>query len=168
VNIPKGNRRDRRSFIGGSDARIVMGNEEAALLRLWREKRGELEPEDLSENLPVQLLSSSRWLNAFGLSNVRPAEKVARGQSNHIAALEANGRRDEAKERSGDHVAVTRRAQAAGEGQGGGQRNQDKHVEVKPNKPADQAGDAQQNHVRPDLPAPGKHDRCNAVQPSLV
>ena len=40
---------DRRSFIGGSDARIIMGDDEAALLRLWREKRGEVEPEDLSE-----------------------------------------------------------------------------------------------------------------------
>jgi predicted phage-related endonuclease len=27
----------RRSFIGGSDARIIMGSDEAALLRLWRE-----------------------------------------------------------------------------------------------------------------------------------
>jgi predicted phage-related endonuclease len=45
----------RRSFIGGSDARIIMGNDEAALLRLWREKRGEGEPEDLSGNLLVQL-----------------------------------------------------------------------------------------------------------------
>jgi hypothetical protein len=31
--------RDRRSFIGGSDARIIMGDDETALLRLWREKR---------------------------------------------------------------------------------------------------------------------------------
>ena len=45
----------RRSFIGGSDARIIMGDDEAALLRLWREKRGEVEPEDLSGNLIVQL-----------------------------------------------------------------------------------------------------------------
>src|SRR5215204_3128406 len=45
----------RRGFIGGSDARIVMGDDEAALLRLWREKRGEIEPEDLSGNLVVQL-----------------------------------------------------------------------------------------------------------------
>jgi hypothetical protein len=43
---------DRRSFIGGSDARI-MGNEEAALVRLWREKRGEADPPDLSSNLIV-------------------------------------------------------------------------------------------------------------------
>jgi len=46
---------DRRHFIGGSDTRIIMGDDEAALLRLWREKRGEIEPEDLSGNLIVQL-----------------------------------------------------------------------------------------------------------------
>jgi predicted phage-related endonuclease len=45
----------RRHFIGGSDARIIMGNDEAALVRLWREKRGEAEPQDLSGNLIVQL-----------------------------------------------------------------------------------------------------------------
>jgi predicted phage-related endonuclease len=45
----------RRYFIGGSDARIIMGNDEAALLRLWLEKRGEVEPENLSGNLIVQL-----------------------------------------------------------------------------------------------------------------
>jgi predicted phage-related endonuclease len=32
-----------------------MGEDEAVLLRLWREKRGEVEPEDLSGNLTVQL-----------------------------------------------------------------------------------------------------------------
>src|ERR1700722_827306 len=45
----------RRYFIGGSDARIIMGDDEKALLRLWQEKRGEIEPEDLSGNLIVQL-----------------------------------------------------------------------------------------------------------------
>ncbi len=53
-------RKDRRTFIGGSDARIIMGDDEAALLRLWREKRGEGEPEDLSANLIVQLGSVDR------------------------------------------------------------------------------------------------------------
>jgi predicted phage-related endonuclease len=46
---------ERRSFIGGSDARIILGDDEARLLRLWREKRGEAEPEDLSQDLIVQL-----------------------------------------------------------------------------------------------------------------
>ena len=48
-------RLNRRGFIGGSDARVIMGSDEAALLQLWREKRGEAEPEDLSGNLIVQL-----------------------------------------------------------------------------------------------------------------
>jgi predicted phage-related endonuclease len=46
---------NRRYFIGGSDARVIMGDDEAALLRLWREKRGEVECQDLSGNLIVQL-----------------------------------------------------------------------------------------------------------------
>ncbi len=46
---------DRRFFIGGSDARLIMGDDRAALERLWREKRGEIEPEDLSANLILQL-----------------------------------------------------------------------------------------------------------------
>src|SRR4249920_432810 len=54
---------DRRSFIGGSDARIIMGSDEAALIRLWREKRGEAEPEDLSGNLIVQLGTATEDLN---------------------------------------------------------------------------------------------------------
>jgi predicted phage-related endonuclease len=54
---------DRRSFIGGSDARLIMGDDEAALVRLWREKRGEVEPEDLSENLIVQLGAVTEDLN---------------------------------------------------------------------------------------------------------
>jgi predicted phage-related endonuclease len=56
-------RLERRYFIGGSDARIIMGNDEGALLRLWREKRGEAEPEDLSGNLIVQLGVVTEELN---------------------------------------------------------------------------------------------------------
>ena len=54
---------DRRTFIGGSDARIIMGEDEAALLRLWREKRGEIEAEDLSGDLLVQLGTVTEHLN---------------------------------------------------------------------------------------------------------
>ena len=53
----------RSSFIGGSDARIIMSDDEAALVRLWREKRGEAEPEDLSGNLIVQLGRATEELN---------------------------------------------------------------------------------------------------------
>ena len=48
-------RLDRRRFIGGSDA--------TALVRLWREKRGEAEPEDLSGNLIDQLGVATEPLN---------------------------------------------------------------------------------------------------------
>ena len=57
------NSSNRRSFVGGSDGRIIMGEDEAALLRLWREKRGEAEPEDLSGNLIVQLGAVTEDLN---------------------------------------------------------------------------------------------------------
>jgi predicted phage-related endonuclease len=40
-----------------------MGSDDSALLRLWREKRGEVEPEDLSDNLVVQLGSVTEDLN---------------------------------------------------------------------------------------------------------
>jgi predicted phage-related endonuclease len=54
---------DRRSFIGGSDARTIMGDDEAALVRLWKEKRGEVDLEDLSGDLLVQLGSVTEQLN---------------------------------------------------------------------------------------------------------
>jgi len=54
---------NRRSFLGGSDARIIMGSDEAALIRLWQEKRGEIEPEDFSDNLLVQLGVATESLN---------------------------------------------------------------------------------------------------------
>jgi hypothetical protein len=56
-------RLDRRRFIGGSDARIIMGGDETALIRLWREKRGEADSEDLSGNLIVQLGAATEDLN---------------------------------------------------------------------------------------------------------
>jgi predicted phage-related endonuclease len=54
---------NRKTFIGGSDARVIMGDDEAHLVRLWREKRGEVEPEDLANNLIVQLGSATENLN---------------------------------------------------------------------------------------------------------
>jgi putative phage-type endonuclease len=64
MNQPKSNSGwNRRTFIGGSDARIIMGNDESALIRLWREKRGEVGPEDLSGNLIVQLGKVTEDLN---------------------------------------------------------------------------------------------------------
>ena len=55
---------DRRYFVGGSDARIIIGDDEAALPRLWREKRGEVEPEDLSDNPTLVELDRYKRLSA--------------------------------------------------------------------------------------------------------
>ena len=51
-----------------SDARIIMGNDEPALERRWRIKRGEAEPEDPSDNLAVQLGLATDQLNGNGTS----------------------------------------------------------------------------------------------------
>ena len=40
-----------------------MGQDEKALIRLWQEKRGEIGPEDLSDNLIVQLGAATEELN---------------------------------------------------------------------------------------------------------
>jgi predicted phage-related endonuclease len=53
----------RRTFIGGSDARIIISDDEEALRRLWLEKRGEADPPDLSSNLIVQLGVVTEELN---------------------------------------------------------------------------------------------------------
>src|SRR5229473_2896824 len=62
-NVWKKPYESRRVFVGGSDARIIMGNDEFALVRLWRQKRGEAEPEDLSGNLIVQLGRTTEEFN---------------------------------------------------------------------------------------------------------
>jgi len=87
----------RRSFIGGSDARIIMGRDEAALLRLWREKRGEAEPEDLSDNLIVQLgvvteELNRRWYEANTGQVIRDIQKRIRHGGLHWMAATLDGR----------------------------------------------------------------------------
>src|SRR6266481_4892138 len=56
ISLPKQSHKpDRLNFIGGSDARVIMGKDDKALLRLWQEKRGEAASLDLSGVLIVQL-----------------------------------------------------------------------------------------------------------------
>jgi hypothetical protein len=71
---------DRRAFIGGSGARIIMGDGEAALVCLWREKRGEAEPKDLSgKPRPTQPCEHA--------SAKPPASPVREAQAEFVAAL---------------------------------------------------------------------------------
>ena len=52
----------RNRGIGGSDANIILSGDDERLTRLWREKRGESPPEDLSGRLSVALGS---WTEDF-------------------------------------------------------------------------------------------------------
>lgn len=56
-------RANRRHFIGGSDARVIMGKDAKALKQLWLQKRGEAEGPDLSGVLIVQLGLVTEELN---------------------------------------------------------------------------------------------------------
>lgn len=58
----------RRLGIGGSDANILMSGDKEKILRLWREKRGEVPPEDLSTVLPVQMGVWTEQFNVFWFS----------------------------------------------------------------------------------------------------
>src|SRR3954467_1280217 len=87
---------DRRTFIGGSDARIIMGSDEGALLRLWREKRGEVDPEDLSNNLVVQLGSvtedlNRRWYELNSGRAVKDVQKLVKHPVIHWMAATLDG-----------------------------------------------------------------------------
>src|SRR6202045_4873419 len=74
----------RRSFVGGSDARIIMGNDETALIHLWQEKRGEVDPYDLSGNLIVQLGVVTEDLNRHWYErNTGQAIKDVQRRVNH-------------------------------------------------------------------------------------
>src|SRR5262245_18465514 len=59
----------RRFFIGGSDVRIIMDDDEGERLRLWREKAGEADPSDYSDNLIVQLGVATEPLNRRWFEN---------------------------------------------------------------------------------------------------
>jgi len=53
----------RRAGIGGSDANTILSGDVERILRLWREKRGEAEGEDLSDVLQVMLGSLTEAFN---------------------------------------------------------------------------------------------------------
>jgi predicted phage-related endonuclease len=90
---------NRNTFIGGSDARLIMGDDEASLIRLWREKRGEVTPEDLSDNLAVQLGTvteelNRRWYERNTGHTVKDVQRQVRHPVNKWMAATLDGRVD--------------------------------------------------------------------------
>ena len=75
---------ERRQGIGGSDAGRVMSGD---WLALWREKTGRAEPEDLSNNLAVQMGSATENFNAFWYTKQTGRLIVSRGERLQLAAM---------------------------------------------------------------------------------
>jgi predicted phage-related endonuclease len=97
ASVKLANNRNRRYFIGGSDARIIIGDDEEALLRLWREKRGELEPQDLYSNLIVHLGVvtedlNRRWYEANAGQVITDVQRQVRHPALHWMAATLDGR----------------------------------------------------------------------------
>jgi predicted phage-related endonuclease len=88
---------NRRRFVGGSDARIIMGVNETELIRLWQEKRGEAEPKDLSGNLVVQLGKATErlnreWFEAATGQHITDVQKHVRHVGLHWMGATLDGR----------------------------------------------------------------------------
>jgi predicted phage-related endonuclease len=81
----------RRQFIGGSDARIIMSPDEAALIRLWKEKGGEAEQEDLSDNLIVQLGLNRIWYERNAGQTVTDVQRWVRHPVHRYLAATLDG-----------------------------------------------------------------------------
>jgi len=73
---------ERNTGIGGSDANTILSGDADRIMRLWREKRGEADPEDLSGVLPVMLGS---WTEAF---NRQWYERESGLQVSRVGAVE--------------------------------------------------------------------------------
>ena len=80
IGLSDFDRTERRSFIGGSDANVIASGDSARIHRLWQEKRGEVEPEDLTGSLPVML---GTWTEAF---NLQWFERVSGHRVNGLGA----------------------------------------------------------------------------------
>jgi predicted phage-related endonuclease len=72
----------RRNGLGGSDANIIMGGDDAKLLQLFNEKRGEGESEDLSDVIPVLMGTITEPLNRY-LFTKRTGRKVTSVGDSH-------------------------------------------------------------------------------------
>lgn len=83
LGLSEDDKAERNKGIGASDANIICGGDAEKIIHLWRVKRGEAEPEDLSDILAVQMGTYTEALNIFwfekntGLRVVKRKEKFA-------------------------------------------------------------------------------------------
>jgi len=68
----------RRNGIGGSDATTIMGGDPVKLAKLWEEKTGRREPDDLSDVLCVQLGSCTEPFNAAWYQKITGHQIICR------------------------------------------------------------------------------------------
>lgn len=62
LGLSETERADRMGGLGGSDANVILSGDRERIINLWREKRGEQPPADLSDRLPVML---GNWTEDF-------------------------------------------------------------------------------------------------------
>jgi len=62
LGLSQPSQEERRHALGGSDANVILSGDSSKILKLWREKRGEGEFDDLSHVLAVML---GNWTEAF-------------------------------------------------------------------------------------------------------
>lgn len=70
----------RRHSLGGSDANTIVNGRPEDIVRLWAEKRGEIEPRDLSSNLAVMIGSWTEELNRYWFEKQTGLEVTDDGQ----------------------------------------------------------------------------------------
>jgi predicted phage-related endonuclease len=72
----------RRKGLGGSDANVIAGGDEAKLLQLYQEKRGEATSEDLSDVIPVLMGTVTEPLNRY-IYTKRTGRKISSVGESH-------------------------------------------------------------------------------------
>lgn len=65
LGLTQAQREFRKNAIGGSDANIILSGDAERILKLWRLKRGEIDPDNLDDVLPVQMGNATEPFNRF-------------------------------------------------------------------------------------------------------
>lgn len=76
----------RKHVIGGSDANTIMSGNAEAIMRLWEEKTGRRESEDLSDVLPVQLGAFTEPFNVLWFC--RATDRVVKNQGEEFMSMD--------------------------------------------------------------------------------